>query len=56
MGREEQIPLLTRASSGSSFGSIPNSNPAPGTAPSSTMMGEEMRASDRRGPVATVTR
>jgi len=49
--------LRTSASSGSSFGSIPNSNPAPGTAaPSSTMTGEEIRASDKRGPVATVTK
>lgn len=42
----------TRANSGSSLGSTPNSYP-PGTAPapsSPTITGDEMRASERRGP------
>ena len=51
---------LTKASSGSSFGSTPNSKPAPvigAPAPSSpTMTGELRSASDNIGPGGTVTR
>ena len=52
--------LLTIANSGSSVGSIPNSNPCPmGTsgAPSSpAKMGEERRTSDSKGPGWAVTK
>ena len=52
---------LTNANSGSSLGSMPNSNPAmpPGTAPvpsSPTTMGELSSASDSIGPGGTVTK
>lgn len=53
--------IFTKASSGSSFGSIPNSKPAipAGGAPvpsSPTTTGELMSASDNNGPGGTVTR
>lgn len=55
------VKLPTSASSGSSFGSTPNSNAAlpipPAPIPSSPwIIGEEIRASDKCGPGGTVTR
>ena len=52
----------TKANSGSSLGSMPNSKPAPGAIPlapapsSPTITGELSKASDNIGPEGTVTR
>ena len=57
---EEEVRFLTIASSGSSEGSIPNSNPCPagarGAPSSPSRIGEERRTSDNRGPGRAVTR